>query len=378
MHKVLCLTGTIAMAAFFSIGVRAEPQSRISGPHVHENLAVYFIHGTSANGPVPLTLAEALERKQARVIETGNVNALKVENLGDEAIFIQSGDIVKGGQQDRVLTVSLLLPKGSGQVAIDSFCVEAGRWAARGTEDVKQFSSSGYALPSREAKLAMRMPSKPQAEPVQERDLATTRSAGIDSTSQRRLGAIARPQNDTSERQRKMWSEVARMQDKLSASLGARVTEAQSATSLQLSLENEKLKAARAAYMAAFEKLPAGQSDIVGFVFATDGRINSADVYPSNGLFQKMWSKLLTASITEAVSTRGAKNAANASPAPDVAAVAAFIQKAEAGTVHEQTIGGLMKQDTRDADGALFVETRAATAAGAPKSAFVHRNYLAK
>ena len=65
---------------------------------------------------------------------------MKVENLGQEAVFIQSGDIVKGGQQDRVLTVSLLLPKGSGQVAIDSFCVEAGRWAARGKEDVKLFA----------------------------------------------------------------------------------------------------------------------------------------------------------------------------------------------------------------------------------------------
>jgi hypothetical protein len=32
---------------------------RISGPVVHENLAVYFIHGPSAPGKVPLTLEES-------------------------------------------------------------------------------------------------------------------------------------------------------------------------------------------------------------------------------------------------------------------------------------------------------------------------------
>ncbi len=378
MRKAWLVCSGLVLSAYCDVGVRAEPAQRISGPHVHENIAVYFIHGASSPGPVPLTLAEALAKKQVRVIETGNVNALAVENLGQEAVFIQSGDIVKGGQQDRVLTISLLLPKGSGKVSIDSFCVEAGRWAARGTEDKTQFSSSGYALPSREAKLAIRMPAKPQAEVS-----AAPRTAGSTAQSngasngveQRRLGAIPRQDNDTSERQRKVWNEVARIQDGLSASVGSRVAEPKSATSLQLSLENEKLKAARDAYTAALEKLPEGQGDIIGFAFAIDGRINSADVYPSNGLFQKMWSKLLTASITEAVGARGKKQAAAATPPPPAAAVQAFIDAAEAGKAHEQTVGGLMKQNTRDADSALFVET---VTVGAARASFVHRNYLAK
>ena len=42
---------------------------------MHENLAVYFLHGPSTPGPVPLTLAEALAKGKVRVIETGNVNA---------------------------------------------------------------------------------------------------------------------------------------------------------------------------------------------------------------------------------------------------------------------------------------------------------------
>src|SRR5690349_11274536 len=101
---------------------------RISGPDSHDNLAVFFIHGKSATGAAPLTLQEALAAGKAKVYETGNVNELAIENLGDQEVFVQAGDIVKGGQQDRVLMVSLILPVRSGRLPIGSFCVEQGRW----------------------------------------------------------------------------------------------------------------------------------------------------------------------------------------------------------------------------------------------------------
>src|SRR6185436_19044199 len=87
----------------------ADSAPVISGPYVHENLAVYFVHGASAPGPVPLTLQEALAKGSVQVIETGRVNELEIENTGAEQVFIQAGDIVKGGKQDRVLTVSFML-----------------------------------------------------------------------------------------------------------------------------------------------------------------------------------------------------------------------------------------------------------------------------
>ena len=88
----------------------AQAEQRISGPHVHRNLAIYLIHGRNAADAVPLTLAEALAKGSVQVAETGQVNELKIENTGAEEVFIQAGDMVKGGRQDRVLTVSLLLP----------------------------------------------------------------------------------------------------------------------------------------------------------------------------------------------------------------------------------------------------------------------------
>jgi hypothetical protein len=126
---------------------------RLSEPVSHGNLAIYFIHGASRGGPVPLTLEEALQHKTIVVRETGQVNELSIENTGDRDIFIQAGDIVKGGQQDRVLSVSRILPSHSGAIPISSFCVEAGRWSARGGEDSRTVAGSSTASPSRAARL---------------------------------------------------------------------------------------------------------------------------------------------------------------------------------------------------------------------------------
>src|ERR1700722_2083391 len=118
------MTTAAAIAAAFSGSARAGEGPRISGPYSHENLTVYFVHGVSVAGPIPLTLQEALAKGTVRLVETGSVNELKIENVGNEDVFIQSGDIVKGGRQDRALTVSFVLPRKSGEVPVASFCVE--------------------------------------------------------------------------------------------------------------------------------------------------------------------------------------------------------------------------------------------------------------
>src|SRR5215467_11266653 len=95
------------------VAAEAPEVPQVSGPLVHENLAVYFIHGKSAPGKVPLTLDEALARGAVQVRETGDVNQLEIENRGNDEVFVQSVDIVKGGRQDRTLMVSLVLPPHS-------------------------------------------------------------------------------------------------------------------------------------------------------------------------------------------------------------------------------------------------------------------------
>jgi hypothetical protein len=326
-------------------GVAAAAQNnepvRLTGPVSHDNLAIYFVHGASKSGPVPLTLAEAMAQRVVQVRETGNVNSLEIENLGEQEVFIQAGDIVKGGQQDRTLTVSLLLPPKSGRIPIASFCVEHGRWSARGSEDMRTFSASAVTVSSREMKLAMQAP-------------APTTSAS---------GAM-----DTNDRQQKVWDGVRREQQKLSAATGVNVAAPASASSLQLALENKKLAEARNAYVATLK--PAGEQgdDIVGYVFAVNGKINSAEIYASNGLFRKMWPKMLDASATEAIGQKQESKDA----APTVEAVQAFLAGADNGRASEKPLNFGMRRLTRDAVQAVMFETAPAAAP------WVHRSYLAK
>src|SRR5579864_4522406 len=281
MRITTLASGSLAFALTFYASALAASSSGpapVAGPVIHDNLAVYFIHGPSKSGPVPLTLGEAMSRKLVEVRETGNVNALEIENLGDQPVFVQAGDVVKGGRQDRTLMVSLVLPPKSGRIPIASFCVEHGRWSARAQEDPTKFSASVAAVPSREMKLAMQAP-KPSA----------PANRGL----------------DTGMRQQEVWDGVQKAQDRLSASTGGEVRAVASATSLQLALENGKLAALRQGYVDALKAAGESGDDIVGYVFAVNGKLNSGEVYESNGLFRKMWPKLLDASATEAISHRG-------------------------------------------------------------------------
>ena len=157
---------------------------RLSGPYTHKNLSIFLIHSkTTTRTKSFLTLQEALEQKKVVVYETQSVNELAIENLSSEDVYVQSGDIVKGGQQDRMIGVDLIVPPKSGRMPISAFCVEHGRWSGRGNERAGVFNSSSDAVATREIKLAAK--------------------------SSRSQGAV--------------WENVRLAQDKLSRNVGARV-----------------------------------------------------------------------------------------------------------------------------------------------------------
>src|SRR6516225_2342499 len=74
---------------------------KFSGPCIQENLTIFLILGEDRiKGRDFLTLQEAIEQKKIVVHETANVNELAVENISpSQEIFVQSGDLVKGGKQ---------------------------------------------------------------------------------------------------------------------------------------------------------------------------------------------------------------------------------------------------------------------------------------
>ncbi len=304
---------------------------RISGPYTHANLTIFLIHGSNRiEGKVPLTLQEALEQKKVVVYETKSVNELSIENVSNEDVYVQSGDIVKGGQQDRLLAVDLIVPAKSGKIPIAAFCVEQGRWSKRGNEQVGNFSSSTDGAATKDIKLAAKR--------------ANSQSG--------------------------VWANVAATQDKLSESLGTKVNASESASSLQLAVEHQKVRETAAGYTNALAQIVEGKTDVIGYAFAINGEVNSADVYASNGLFKKLWSKLLNANAVEAIAEL--KKGHQFEPLT-VAQVKAFLAEAETGKSAEKEINGRIKLLTREDDKNVFFETR-----DEAKGAWVHRNYIRK
>ena len=115
---------------------------------------------------------------------------------------------------------------------------------------------------------------------------------------------------------------------------------------------------------------PAGENepDIVGYAFAINGKIDSADVYPSNALFRKMWQKLLTAGVTEAIA---AKSDA-ATTAPPSADVMAFLKTAEGGAATKQALTRAVELEMRKSARSIYLETLRAD------GSWAYRSYIAQ
>jgi hypothetical protein len=313
---------------------QAAGSYRVTGPYAYQNLAVFLIHGPDRlPGKNILTLSEALKQRKVIVYETREVNKLAIENVSDEEVYVQSGDIVKGGQQDRMLGVDMIVPARSGRIPVDAFCVEHGRWTKRGAESSARFESSTERVATKELKVAANQ---------------------------------ARSQTQ-------VWNEVSRAQDKLSANVGARVNANASESSFQLALENRQVQETAANYLKVLAHIADDEHDVVGYAFAINGQINSADLYASAGLFRKLWPSLLKASAIEAIAElqRGRKfTQVNAEEVRD------FLASADRGhTADERAVTSRIQLVTRETETHLLFETQDRAA---PKQAWLHRSYIKK
>src|SRR5206468_10063639 len=150
---VVLIAAPLMVASAWSVHqgqiAQGKDEYRLEGPFTQGNLTVFLIHGKDKiKGQTFLTLQEALVQKKVIVRETRSVNELTIENVSREEVYVQSGDIVKGGQQDRMLVVDLILPPRSGKIPIAAYCVENGRWQKRGAEEEPVFNSSSNVVAS--------------------------------------------------------------------------------------------------------------------------------------------------------------------------------------------------------------------------------------
>ena len=191
-----------------------------------------------------------------------------------------AGEVVTGGQQDRVVGKDRIVPAESDPVDLSVFCVEHGRW----TESAPKFSTNGSVM-------------------VQ--------------PSVRKQAMVAKDQQ-------KVWDEVSRSQgglaDMVAASPGVTagapagqnanditVRELHSTTSYAKVRNNQAVKqqvdSITEPMQKSFESVIKQLRDqnAVGVVVAVKGKIIWADIFASNSLLSKYWPKLLQSYAAEAL-----------------------------------------------------------------------------
>jgi hypothetical protein len=336
---VFCLLIALPFGLFIRARAQNSPTSppttskyRLSGPYTHKNLTVFLIHGKDQTTRTFLTLQEALAQKKVKVYETKDVNELAIRNLSNQDIYVQSGDIVRGGDQDRMISMDFIVPPHSGRMPIAACCVESGRWSKRGNEASAVFSSSDNAVATKALKLAAKSDNSQDA----------------------------------------VWQNVSLAQEKLSRNVGGDVSSPVSSSSLELSIENSKVKETSAAYINSLAGILRNKPDVIGYVFAINGKVNSADVYASRALFVKLWPKLIKASAVEAIAELN-QNADEAKPVASEM-VESFLTDSEKPAAAAKEVTPRVRMVTREDDKNAFFETQDRD----QKDGWVHRNYIKK
>jgi len=234
-----------------------------------KNLQVVFVEAPGGSNADYMSLAEALEKGLVKVEETGDVQSLTIENLSSEArVFVQAGDIVKGGRQDRTLQSDMILPPKSGKLPLPSFCVEHSRWSKRGGEKDDSFGANKSALSTR---------------------------------AQKGAACFSKSQND-------VWNGVSSLQTKLNENVSklagkdVDVRSSASATSLELTMDNPELKKIVAEYLSGIGEPPASAT---GFLYAINGEFCGGELYCSSKLFSAQWPKLSKSLAVEAIAEFG-------------------------------------------------------------------------
>jgi hypothetical protein len=249
----------------------------LSGPASHANLSLFLIHkpGVAKDSVTYLTLEEALQAKVLSVTEKSDgaqVNKIEVENAGEYPVYLQAGDTVKGGQQDRTIAVDIILPPKSGKKDMDAYCVEPGRWSVRGggggagARYANVFGVGGAPVATKEQKLAVKL----------------------------------------EQSQEKVWEEGRKTNAQLALKAPSPAPEARLSVqdSFVLTAEEPAVQKRTSEYTEALEKIVEGQEDVVGVAFAVNGEPSTIEIYSGPGLFRKLWPKLLKGAALEALSKK--------------------------------------------------------------------------
>lgn len=232
----------------------SAPRIRIGGPLVHRNLAVFTLHGPRVDRGGFLTLDEALASGVVSVTEGANpsVQSLVIQNRSRTRVFLQEGERLQGGRQDRTVQSSVVIPRASGRRQLATFCIEASRWSG----------GTAFAAP------------------------------GASALAPRGVRAAAKVASD----QGRVWDQVARAK----ADALKRLHAPSASTSLNELFESPQVKKASSYFVEELSGALAGAKDVLGFAFAVNGRIEEVNLYASPALARKLYPRLLAGYALEA------------------------------------------------------------------------------
>jgi hypothetical protein len=308
-------------------GAEQDPGSyEITGPYAHQNLSVFLIHSPSQDDREFITLDQGLKEGWVKVTEKQQeqVGQLQIENQSDYPLFLQEGDRLQGGKQDRIIIASLVVPPQSGQMTVPTFCIEQRRWQ-EGTQGVFFAGTANTALAPK----------------------ATRAAAKFDNN------------------QQKVWQSV--REQKL-ATVAASLA-GSSNSSLNEALDSPQVKKISDEFAQALQDVLQEHEDAVGVAIVVNGNIEEVNVYPNHALLSRLYPRLLQSYALQA--TLEKEKAKDAKPVA-TADIAKFMSQDKAKSKREQTINA----DNHAYMAVDFDGNEAATTFY--KGAAVHRQVMAK
>lgn len=243
------------------------PEIRIGEPIRCNGLAVFPLFA-QPSGSVDYALSDdAISGGTVtveEVSEAGSVPDLSVENKGDIRVLFLEGEELVGAKQNRILNTSVLVAAHS-KTKIPVSCVEAGRWGYRS----RFFGSSGSHSPSK---------------------LRYALKASVSRSVKARRGH----RSDQGE----VWEEVARQQLALcAASPTSAMSDTFEAHRKRLDEYQEKLKYVEGA---------------IGAAVAVRGKVVSCDLFDKTSTCQKVWKRLLSGVVLDALEAEAGEKQAEA------------------------------------------------------------------
>jgi len=233
----------------------------LTGPYRHKNLSVFYFHDTGQTLVEPnyISLEEGTASGKVTISEqdSAQVGRLLISNNSDRPLFLQIGEIVKGGKQDRTLQASLVVPPHTKLFPVPSFCVEQTRWSGG-----KGFAPKGIIMPDRLGKLAVQSGS-----------------------------------------QSHVWSNVSRYKSRANDNrsiVSGRPVRRSRTSSVNEELDDAEFRKIIGAYestlMPPYRRLRRPR----GLVTVVDGQISTADIYHATSLFRTVHAKVLKGASAEA------------------------------------------------------------------------------